>query len=178
VLGLNSGLMSDNKDVGNQWIRSLLADWQLIADVAFADLVLWRFSDNRFHATNHARPAAAATIFHRDLTDKPPRSDWLKVIEAAWNTGESVSPSLLSDVDGLKTEVSAFPVYAGGKNPGVAPIAIVTRHLNLTEGRMPSKPQLNFQAVGSELLEMVAQGLFPTPEVGSGSKRGAPRAND
>jgi two-component sensor histidine kinase len=170
--------MSDTKGLANQWIRSLLADWQLIADVAFADLVLWQFDQGKFFATNHARPAAAPTVFYRDLTDQNPRSDWLEIIQASYQTGESVTPSSISDIDGLKTRVSAFPVYAAGKKAGDLPIAVISRHLNLTEGRMPSKVQLNFQAAGNELLEMVAQGLFPNPEAGSGSKRGAARAND
>ncbi|HBB38722.1 MAG TPA: ATPase, partial [Candidatus Aquiluna sp.] len=66
------------------WIGAVLADWQLVADLAFSDLVLWVPNRNTFQAFAHARPAAAATLFYRDITGNAPRSDWAKQIGRAW----------------------------------------------------------------------------------------------
>ena len=161
-----------------QWLRSLLADWQLIADLAFGDLVLWAPKAGKLQATSHARPAAAATLFYRDITGTPARFDWDKVIQAAWNTGEPVISEEPSNFEGVRTKIDAYPVFAPDKNPDSKPIAVITRHTNLGESRVPNKLKLNFVALGNNLLQMVSQGSFPIPEAGSDSRRGAPRAND
>ena len=60
-----------------EWLHALVGDWQVIADLSFADLVLW-ISDgkNGFVAAGHARPSSAATVFYRDITGKPVEKAW------------------------------------------------------------------------------------------------------
>jgi two-component sensor histidine kinase len=58
------------------------------------------------------------------------------------------------------------------------PIAVVTRHTNLTEVIMPNRLQLNYLSCGNDLLTMVADGNFPDFSSSTGPRRGAPRAND
>ena len=80
--------------------------------------------------------------------------------------------------EGVKTKIDAYPVFAPDKQGDSSPIAVITRHTNLGESRVPNKLQLNFVAIGNSLLNMVSRGAFPIPEAGTDSKRGAPRAND
>ncbi len=160
------------------WIRSLLGDWQLIADLAFSDLVLWVPSRNKLVAHAHARPAAAATIFYRDITGNLPRSDWEETINQAWELGVVVVPQQVAQYEGSTTRVSAYPVFGKGGNLSGKPVAIITKHTNLGEARLPNKLQLNFVAAGEQLLKMVATGEFPIIEAGTAQRRGAPRAND
>jgi hypothetical protein len=50
------------------WLHMLVGDLQLLADLAFADIVLWVPSgDDGFVAVAHARPSSAATLFYRDF---------------------------------------------------------------------------------------------------------------
>ncbi|MEY5146781.1 MAG: hypothetical protein RL224_1095 [Actinomycetota bacterium] len=161
-----------------QWLRTLLADWQLIADLAFGDLVLWTPKAGKLQAAAHARPAAAATLFYRDITGTPSRYDWDQNIQAAWNSGLPVLSDEPTNYEGVRTKIDAYPVFAPGKQTDSAPIAVITRHTNLGESRVPNKLQLNFVAIGNSLLQMVSRGAFPIAEAGSDSKRGAPRAND
>jgi len=57
---------SDEADV--EWLHLLVGDWQLLADLAFADIVLWVPSaDDSFVAVAHARPSSSATLFYRDF---------------------------------------------------------------------------------------------------------------
>ena len=126
----------------------------------------------------HARPAAAATIFYRDITGTAPRSDWAGAINEAWESGEVVIPQQVAQYEGVTTRVSAYPVFAKTSAPGDSPLAIVTKHTNLGEARLPNKLQLNFVAAGDQLLKMVAKGAFPIAEAGTAQRRGAPRAND
>ena len=170
--------MVENTKVDESWIRSLLADWQLIADLAFSDLVLWVPKRNKLTAYAHARPAAAATIFYRDITGNLPRSDWEDAISQAWELGVVVVPQQVAQYEGSTTRVSAYPVYAKGCDATERPVAIITKHTNLGEARLPNKLQLNFVAAGEQLLKMVATGDFPMAEAGTAQRRGAPRAND
>jgi hypothetical protein len=55
-------------------IRELTTDWQLLADLSFADLVLWvplrkdfKSWPSGYVAVAHIRPTTAATIFTQDL---------------------------------------------------------------------------------------------------------------
>lgn len=155
-----------------------MADWQLIADLAFGDLVLWTPKAGKLQASAHARPAASATLFYRDITGTPSRFDWDRTIQEAWSTGVPVLSDEPATFEGVRTKIDAYPVFAPGKESDSAPIAVITRHTNLGESRVPNKLQLNFVAIGNALLQMVSRGAFPIPEAGSESKRGAPRAND
>jgi two-component system, sensor histidine kinase PdtaS len=168
----------EKERVDESWIRSLLGDWQLIADLAFSDLVLWVPKRNKLVAQAHARPAAAATIFYRDITGNLPRSDWEEAINQAWELGVVVVPQQVAQYEGSTTRVSAYPVYAKGADSTAKPVAIITKHTNLGEARLPNKLQLNFVAAGEQLLKMVATGEFPISEAGTAQRRGAPRAND
>jgi hypothetical protein len=58
-----------------EWLHLLVADGQLIADLAFADIVLWLpTSEGGFIAAAHSRPSSAATLFYRDFVGQPMRS--------------------------------------------------------------------------------------------------------
>ena len=55
-----------DKDI--DWLHLLLADWQVLADLAAADLVLWLPSDDgRFIAAAHCRPATSTTVHVDDI---------------------------------------------------------------------------------------------------------------
>jgi two-component sensor histidine kinase len=169
--------VEETNQLNQQWIRTLMADWQLIADAAFSDLVLWVPKRTKLHVYAHARPSTAATLFYRDITGSVARTDWQKVISEAWDTGKPVVAPTLSEFSGNATRISAYPVFAPGDKSS-APIAIITRHTNLGESRYPNKLQLNFVATAEQLLAMVSQGEFPIREAGTASKRGAPRVTD
>ena len=50
------------------WLHLLLADWQVLADLAAADLVLWLPADDgRFIAAAHCRPATSTTVHVDDI---------------------------------------------------------------------------------------------------------------
>ena len=124
--------------LSESWLSAVLADWQLVADAAFSDLVLWIPSRTTFEASAHARPAAAPTLFYRDIIGNSPRSDWAKQINQAWTTKMPALGSELERFEGNASRVSAYPVFAPDKSTDSVPIAIITRHTNLGESRMPS----------------------------------------
>ena len=166
-----------------EWLNQLTADWQLIADMIFADLVLWVPSkDGGFIAMAHARPSSAATLFYRDISGQPAQAGWLATMNEAFETGEPVEVKNTESVDGQLARFAAIPVRrrVSARNEEVAkhPIAIITRHTNLADAKAPNKLQLNYLSAGNDLLRMVTQGAFPELAAKTGSRRGAPRAND
>jgi len=166
-------------NLANQaWLRSLMADWQLIADAAFSDLVLWVPKRTKLHSFAHARPSTAATLFYRDIIGTVARTDWQKTIDEAWTTGKPVVAPTLTEFSGNASRISAYPVFEPEKTEASSPIAVITRHTNLGESRYPNKLQLNFVACAEQLLEMVSAGKFPIRESGSATRRGAPRVTD
>ena len=57
----------DSEDV--EWLQLLMADWQILADLSFADLVLWLpdKSGNGFWAAGQMRPTTGPTAYVDDI---------------------------------------------------------------------------------------------------------------
>jgi two-component system, sensor histidine kinase PdtaS len=165
-----------------QWLTLLQSEWQLVADLLFADLVLWIPSkDGEFIAAGHARPSSAATLFFRDINGSVIRKEWLAQAKGAFETGRIVELTTPGQIEGIPARLSAIPVRPFREvtsDEDTPPIAVITRHTNLSETRTPNKLQLNYLSCGSELLQMIAEGSFPDFSTPTGPRRGAPRAND
>jgi len=164
-----------------EWLTRLQSEWQLVADLLFADLVLWvPTKDGSFVAAGHARPSSAATVFYRDISGEPIRKEWLATVRQAFETAQIVEQKSSDTVAGLPTRFSAIPVQKESADQAdtSGPIAVITRHTNLSESRTPNKIQLNYVSCGKELLQMITEGTFPDYSSPTGRRRGAPRAND
>ena len=165
-----------------EWLTRLQSEWQLVADLLFADLVLWvPTKDGSFIAVGHARPSSAATVFYRDISGQPIRKEWLAPVKQAFESAEIVEQKSSDTVAGLPTRFSAIPVqkeHLLAAEDSSGPIAVITRHTNLSESRTPNKIQLNYVSCGNELLSMITEGTFPDYSSPTGRRRGAPRAND
>ena len=163
-----------------EWLTLLQSEWQLVADLLFADLVLWIPSkEGSFVAVGHARPSSAATVFYRDISGEVIRKEWLAQTKQAFETGQSVAFKSSDSIEGIPTRFSAIPVRRSDSSGQASePIAVITRHTNLSESRTPNKIQLNYLSCGNDLLEMISEGTFPDLSSPTGNRRGAPRAND
>ena len=164
-----------------EWLTRLQSEWQLVADLLFADLVLWvPTKEGSFVAAGHARPSSAATVFYRDISGETIRKEWIGTVKQAFETGQIVEQKSSDTVAGLPTRFSAIPVRKENSDASEVsePIAVITRHTNLSESRTPNKIQLNYVSCGNELLTMITEGTFPDYSSPTGRRRGAPRAND
>jgi len=172
---------SDDADV--EWLHLLVGDWQLLADLAFADIVLWvPTHEGSFVAVAHARPSSSATLFYRDFVGQEVKPEWKTQVTAAFESAliiESAAPDWYEETP---TRVRSVPVLrrlsVGGKETTKLPIAVITRHTNLSEARSPSRQELTFNECANDLLAMIASGDFPDLGSPSGPRRGAPRASD
>jgi two-component sensor histidine kinase len=166
-----------------EWLHMLVGDWQLLADLAFADIVLWVPSDDdHFVAVAHARPSSSATLFYRDFVGQKIKPEWQAQVTEAYETSRIVDTAVPAWYEETPTRVRAVPVMrrlnATGNATAETPIAVITRHNNLGDARTPSRQELTFNGCANDLFAMIAAGDFPDMGAPTAPRRGAPRASD
>jgi two-component system, sensor histidine kinase PdtaS len=166
-----------------EWLHLLVGDWQLLADLAFADIVLWvPTADDSFVAVAHARPSSSATLFYRDFVGQDVKPEWKQQVSEAFAEERIVDSGAPTWYEETPTRVRAVPVIRrvspSGREVSKHPIAVITRHTNLSEARTPSRQELTFNECANELFAMIGSGDFPDLGAPTGPKRGAPRASD
>jgi len=172
-----------SSDADIEWLHLLVGDWQLIADLAFADIVLWVPSaEGSFVAVAHARPSSSATLFYRDFVGQAIKPEWKQQVTESFDTCAIVDSGAPTWYEETPTRVRAVPVVRrlspSGKAVTESPIAVITRHTNLSEARTPSRQELTFNECANDLFAMIASGDFPDLGAPTGPRRGAPRASD
>jgi two-component system, sensor histidine kinase PdtaS len=165
------------------WLHMLVADGQLLADLAFADIVVWVPTDTgSFVAVAHARPSSAATLFYRDFVGQNIKAEWRKQVTEAFETAKIIDTTAPDWYEETPTRVRAIPVMRRLSSTSSqitdAPVAVLTRHTNLSEARTPGRQELTFNDCANELFVMIASGDFPDLGAPTGPRRGAPRASD
>jgi two-component sensor histidine kinase len=166
-----------------EWLHLLVGDWQLLADLAFADIVLWvPARDDSFVAVAHARPSSSATLFYRDFVGQAIKPEWAAQVTAAFETTTIIDSTTPTWYEETPTRVRAVPVLRrlspSGNLTTDSPIAVITRHTNLGEARTPGRQELTFNECANDLFEMIAAGDFPDLGAPTAPRRGAPRASD
>ena len=166
-----------------EYLHLLVGDWQLLADLAFADIVLWVPTEqDSFVAVAHARPSSSATLFYRDFVGQAIKPEWRKQVTDAFHSSLIIDSAAPDWYEETPTRVRAVPVLRRlsptGHETTQHPIAIITRHTNLSEARTPSRQELIFNECANDLFAMIAGGDFPDLGAPTGPRRGAPRASD
>ncbi|MCG2622723.1 PAS domain-containing sensor histidine kinase [Arthrobacter sp. I2-34] len=157
-----------------EWLHLLVGDWQLIADLAFADLALWfPTPDGSYVALAHVRPSTTHTVFHSDFVGERIRADLMPLVDLARQT-QTIERSRESDwTTEMAMRVEAVPMVRNGRT-----LAVITSHMDLSSSRMPSRLELTYRQCAYDLLRMCTLGLWPDFASPTGSRRGAPRVGD
>ncbi len=157
-----------------EWLHLLVSDWQLISDLSFADLVLWvRASPVQWRAVAHVRPTTGAMAYFRDQVGREASRSRAELLETAFSEQRIVRDRDPEWGDDTPIREETIPVVKAG-----TPIAVLTRHTNLSTMRTPSRLELTYLAIADALSRMVASGEFPHPGAPTGLRRGAPRVGD
>ncbi|TSA22402.1 MAG: histidine kinase, partial [Actinomycetales bacterium] len=164
-------------------LMELLAEWQLLSDLSFADLILWipkrkdyqSWPDGHI-AMAHIRPTTAATVFAHDVIGDVITWGSNPRIDGALSTGEIDRDSEAELVGEILIKEETVPVYFHGRV-----IAVISRHRNAELMRSPSRLELNYREIAHKIYQMVAEGTFPiqnsfyrsesAPRVGDGLVR-------
>ena len=142
------------------WLHRLISDWQILADLSFADLVLWLpdAEGKGFWAGAQMRPTTAPTSFPDDLVGGFVPKGRRAIIDQAWDEERIVREGDPEWHDEVPVRVEAFPVRRGNRVLGV-----IARNTNLLGVRTPSRLELSYLDTAGELTKMIAAGRFPTP---------------
>jgi two-component system, sensor histidine kinase PdtaS len=156
------------------WLRLLVGEWQLLADLSFADLLLWvRTADSPgFVLVAQIRPVTAQTAYVVDLVGQVIADGKRVLVDRAWREGRICREGDPEWTEGIPVREETIPVRHGDRV-----IAVVARHTNLATVRTPSRLELTYLASAADLARMVAEGRFPFP-AGQVDSDSSPRAGD
>jgi len=147
-------------------IRELTSDWQLLADLSFADLVLWvpirkdfKSWPTGYVSVAHIRPTTAATVFPQDVIGEEISWGSRPRIDQALSGAEIIRDAQPEKFGELLIKEETIPVIL---NEQV--IAVISRHRNAELMRQPSRLELNYREVAHNVYRMVAEGTFPYVE--------------
>ncbi|MFX0539224.1 sensor histidine kinase [Ornithinimicrobium sp. Y1847] len=159
------------------WLHRLVGDWQMVADLSFADLTLWlpvQLDDvedphlSPWFLAAHARPTTGPNFYHDDVIGRPPEDDRHRWLTQVFETGRSVTPDGLTQV-----REQYVPVVRRGRT-----IAVLIRHTDLQNMRQQGGLEVNYLQISQQLFAMIAEGAFPTEGSATGVGRGTPRVGD
>jgi two-component sensor histidine kinase len=150
-------------------LRELVADWQLLSDLSFADLILWvpirkdiKLWPTGHIAVAHIRPTTAATVFINDVIGDEVLWGARPNIDETLSSGDIMRDAEPEQVGELLIKEETIPVFFEGQV-----IAVISRHRNAEHMRSPGKLELNYREIAKHLYQMVAEGNFPYRDTGS-----------
>ena len=177
-----SELISENSNLKAnevEHLSELVAEWRLLADLSFADLLLWLpiRRDEKSWPEGHLaiaqiRPTTAATVFTEDLVGTSINWGQRPLVDQALSDGEIVRDAKPEQVGQIVIKEETIPVILNGKI-----LAVISRHRNADLMRQPSKLELNYREIAHKIYKMVAEGNFPIRN-SLYSSESAPRVGD
>lgn len=142
------------------WLHALVTDWQIIADLSFADLVLWvpDAEAKGMWAGAQIRPTTGPTTLFEDVAGTFMPSGRIDEIEQALTSGEIVAERIAELPDGRRIRVELIPVSHEGRT-----LAVISRRSAESALRTASNLEAAYFEAAGELAEMIRRGEFPLP---------------
>jgi two-component sensor histidine kinase len=173
---------------GVDHLQRLVASWGLLADLCFADLLLFARVDparkvpgvaeeaegaaERLVVLGQVRPLTSQTLFRSDWMGDVIAVDERPMVMRALRLGEMIESELVHPSLREQVRVQCIPVRHEGRT-----IAVMTRESTPTVGRHQGELERAYIEVFNRLVRMIAAGQFPfAGEEGLGEE--APRVGD
>jgi two-component system, sensor histidine kinase PdtaS len=157
-------------------LHAVVGEWQLLADLSFADYLMWvRRDDGSLVCVAQCRPNTAPTVLLRDVVGTVVAAEEMPLIAAAFESGNI---GLESDAGrqyswqqtGLNIE--AVPVRQADRV-----VAVLTHQTALADTPKSSPLETAYVDCAADLVHMLSEGTFPN--VGDvAMSRSSPRAGD
>lgn len=150
----------------------ITAEWQIVADLSFCDMVLWYPHRETFAAHAQARPVTAQTTLPQDMMGVEAPTSILGLLQHVFATASAVATD--GDYPSGPPGVSAWPVMWREQL-----IAVVTVHQNLVSQRHASRLEEIYRQSARDLLVMMSNGTWPARDSkASSTSHGNPRVGD
>ena len=156
------------------WLEAFVAQWHLLADLSFSDLLLWVPDDEtgeRFECVAQMRPVTGPTALEDDVIGETIVHELDHAVTTAFMT-EQIAETTDNEISaGIPVDVWAVPIMRGGHC-----IAVLERHTNLMGLRAMGALEENYMEAAGVLTSMLLEGQFPlAPPM---DKALAPKAGD
>jgi two-component system, sensor histidine kinase PdtaS len=161
-------------DAAIDQLQAVASDWQILADLSFADLLMFCRDEvtNQLVVVAQMRPYTAQTVYQEDLVGQVYSPDERVNVIRAFRERKIVRDGEPDWSTGVPVREEAIPITFEDEV-----IAVVTREANLAMVRAPSQLELTYLQTADELSTMLAAGTFPFP--GEDPERElAPRVGD
>jgi two-component system, sensor histidine kinase PdtaS len=153
-------------------LKQLVSEWGLLADLCFADLLLYVPStDSEWLIVAQVRPATGQTIYLTDYVGVPADNE-RPLLASAFETGEIREGEIAVDLLPETARMLAIPVRHGSK-----PIAVLSREWSNRTGRQLGELERTYLGIFQRFAAMIAEGSFPFHGL-VGDSSAAPRVGD
>ena len=146
-------------------VQRLVGEWQLLADLAFSDLLLWvpvdasSDGDVTFLCAAQCRPTTGPTAYLFDQVGSMLYGHRAAPLRIALQEGRIYREGEAYWDGDLPIRREAIPIRVDG-----IVVAVLGRDSNLASVRSPSQLELVYLQSAADLSAMVAEGSFPGPE--------------
>lgn len=154
-------------------LHAVVAEWQLLADLSFADYLMWvRRDDGGLVCVAQCRPNTAPTVLIRDAVGSVVADGDLPLVTSAFTSGAIGRGD--SDLEPREPAINVEAVPVRYSNQVVA---VLTHQTALAERRTSSPLERAYLDCAGNLLHMLSEGTFPN--VGDlALSRSSPRVGD
>ena len=168
---------TDLSPEATEHLRRLLGSWGPMADLCFADLLLFAWvpgDEAKFVSLGQIRPTTAQTIYRDDMIGRFVPAEERPLVYEAYQTGVIVQNEVDLIEPDYRAHVMAVPVRFESDV-----VAVVTRETTRLSDRLLGDLELAYQNVFERLAQMISDGSFPfafedsvveeSPRVGDGA---------
>ncbi|MCB0901689.1 MAG: histidine kinase N-terminal domain-containing protein, partial [Actinobacteria bacterium] len=137
-------------------LHLLTADWTLLSDLSFSDLVMWlpTWNDAGFVAAAQVRPSTGPTVYPEDIVGLFAAKGRLREVERAFHS-QRVVHNRMSPDSLLPVGTEAIPVHHGNRV-----VAVIARRSGLSP-REAGELERTYRLIADLLFRMTADGQFP-----------------
>jgi two-component sensor histidine kinase len=158
-------------------LQRLVAGWGLLADLCFADLLLFAPTadsqdGDRFLVLGQVRPSTSQTVYRADWIGTTVDEEERALVTRAYRLGEIIEGETTIAALKERVRVLCIPVRCRGEVIGV-----LTRESAPSIGRQPGELERTYVAIFNRFARMIAAGDFPFDAQDLESEE-APRVGD
>jgi two-component sensor histidine kinase len=153
-------------------LQQLLSEWGLLADLCFADLLLYLPAGEGWIVSAHVRPATGPTIYFSDWVGSWANPSEAALLTQAYEECELVEAEVELEEVAEPARMLAIPVRFRDRV-----LAVLTREWSPRTGRVPGELERTYLSIFFRFAGMIAEGVFPFPGR-SGMISAAPRVGD
>jgi two-component system, sensor histidine kinase PdtaS len=156
-------------------LQRLVASWGPLADLCFADLLLFvpvAGQDGRFVVVGQIRPTTNQTVYTKDFVGEVVDDITRPLVARAYRSGEITEGEINLAPDHARVRVLSIPVCFEGEV-----IGICSRESLPSIGRQPGELERTYVAVFQRLARMISTGAFPFAAEDTETEE-APRVGD